>query len=226
MAKKENKVVDEAIALDVQLNKSEQFIEKNLKKILCGIAAVVVVVGCYFGWNAYMNNQEEKAQAAIAKPQQTFAMGQYELALAGDSITGEGFLKIISDYSGTKTANLAKLYAAICYANTQKYDEAINMFDSYSAKGDDAISPAAIAQLGHCYIEKGETQKGIDCLVKAAKEADNAAVSPVFLLQAGQMYEIQGENDKAVELYKQIKEKYFQSQLNAEIDKYIEHATK
>ena len=44
MAKNKNNNKEEAIALDVELRKSEAFIEKHLKKILIVLAAVIVVV--------------------------------------------------------------------------------------------------------------------------------------------------------------------------------------
>ena len=75
-------------------------------------------------------------------------------------------------------------------------------------------------------MKKGDKEKGVQTLIKAAKEADNDAISPVFLLQAGEVYESLGQNDKAVELYNQIKKQYFRSPLSQEIDKYIERATK
>ena len=69
-------------------------------------------------------------------------------------------------------------------------------------------------------------RSGIDMLLKAAKAASNDAISPVCLFQAAQVYEAEGENEKAVELYKEIKEKYFRSPVSADMDKYIERATK
>ena len=171
MAKKQIKKEEEAIALDVQLTKAEAFIEKNLKKILCGIAVVVVVVVAGFAWNHYMSGKEAEAQKAIAKSQKAFTQQKYDQALNGDGAVSKGFLNIIKEYSGTKTANLAKLYAAICYAKTEKYDEAIQMFEDYSVKDDEMVSPAALAALGNCYIQKGDNQKGADMLLKAAKEA-------------------------------------------------------
>ena len=226
MAKKEIKKEEEAIALDVQLTKAEAFIEKNLKKILCCIGIVVVVVVAGFAWNNYMNGKEAEAQKAIAKSQQAFTQQKYDQALNGDGAVSKGFLNIIKEYSGTKTANLAKLYAAICYAKTEKYDEAIQMFEDYNLKDDEMVSPASLAALGNCYIQKGDNQKGTDMLLKAAKEADNDAISPICLLQAAEVYEAEGKNEEAVALYKQIKEQYFRSPLSAEMDKYIERATK
>lgn len=227
MAKKKQETPkqEEAIGLDVQLNKSEAFIEKNWKVLAGALVAIIVVVSGIYLYKNYAAGKEVKAQAAIAAAQTAFAAQQYDQALKGEG-ANLGLLKVIDEYSGTKTANLAKLYAAVCYANTGKTDEAIKMFEDFSGKGDEMISPAAIGALGNCYIQKGQNEKGVDLLLKAAKEADNDAISPVFLLQAGEVYESLGQNDKAVELYKQIKEKYFRSQLASQIDMYIERATK
>ena len=223
---KTKKVSDEAIGLDVQLSKSEAFIEKNLKVILIALAAVIVVVAGIFIYKNYMKGQTEEANQAIAKSQTAFAQGQFEQALNGDGVQEKGLLKIIDEYSGTKTANLAKLYAGLCYVNLDKTDEAIKMLEAYSAQDDETVSPAAVEALGNCYVKKGDNQKGAETLEKAAKMADNDAVSPIFLMQAAQIYEELGNSDKAVELYEQIKTKYFRSQLAADIDKYIEAAKK
>lgn len=224
MAKKDKKV--ESIALDEQLTKSEAFIEKNLKTILMVIAAVIVVVAGIFIYRNHMANVEQKAQNAIAKSQTAFAQEQFEQALNGDGANDLGFLKIIDEYSGTKTANLAKLYAAICYANTDKVAEAIKMFEDFDAKDDQMVSPAALAALGNCYVKNGDSQKGAETLVKAAQKADNDAVSPLALRQAGEIYESLNQPEKALELYQQIKDKYFRSALAGEIDKYIERVSK
>lgn len=224
MAKK--KVSDGLIDFDVQLSKSEAFIEKHLKVILSVVVVIIIVVAGFFLYKYYINNQTEEANQAIAKSQMAFAQEQYEQALNGDGVQTKGFLKIIDEYSGTKTANLAKLYAGLCYANLDRVEEAIKMLEDYTAQNDQMISPSALEALGNCYVKKGENEKGAETLLKAAQQADNDAVSPVFLLQAGQIYENIGKADKAVELYKEIKTKYFRSPLASDISKYIERASK
>lgn len=228
MAKKNQKapVAEEQIALDVQLNKSEKFIEENWKKLGLGLLAIIVLVSAFFIYRHMAANKEIDAQKAIAAAQTAFAQQQYEQALNGDGAQAAGFLKVMKDYSGTKTANLAKLYAAICYANTDKVDDAIKMYEDFSQKDDQMVSPTSIAALANCYVKKGNNDKGVELLIKAAKAANNDAVSPVFLFQAGQIYEADGKADKALELYKQIKKDYVQSAVNQDIDKYIERATK
>lgn len=225
MAKKQQPKTEEPIALDVQLNKSEAFIEKNWKKIAIIIGAVIVIVTGFYIYKNQMADKELDAQKAIAIAQVAFAQEQYEQALNGDG-NSKGFVKIINEYSGTKTANLAKLYAGLSYAKTDKVDEAIKYLEDFSIQDDDIVSPSAIAALGNLYIQKGDNEKGIKTLIEAADKANNDAVSPVFLLQAGQVYESMNQSDKAVELYNTIKTKYFRSPVAQEIDKYIERATK
>lgn len=223
---KNKKASNEAIGLDVQLSKSEAFIEKHLKLILAILAVIIIVVSGIFLYRHYKANQTAEANVAIAASQNAFGMEQYEQALNGDGVQEKGFLKIIDEYSGTSTANLAKAYAGLCYLNLDKLDEAIKMLESFEPQDDQMISPSAIAALGNCYIKKGDNQKGAETLIKAANKANNDAVSPVFLLQAGEVYEELGNTDKALELYKEIKDKYFRSPLSAEIDKYIERVSK
>ncbi len=227
MTKKKNQQVktDEPIALDVQLSKGEAFIEKNWKKIAIAIAAVIVVVAGFYLYKNYMNGKELEAQKAIAGAQTAFAQQQYEQSLKGEG-NMKGFLKVIDEFSGTKTANIAKLYAGLAYAKTDKVDEAIKMLEDFSSQDDQMVSPSAIAALGNLYVQKGDSEKGLKTLLKAADAADNDAVSPVFLLQAGELYESMGQNDKAVELYNRIKKDYFRSPLSMEMDKYIERAKK
>lgn len=226
MAKnKQQQVKDEPIALDVQLNKGEAFIEKNWKKIAIVLGAIIVIVVGIYSYKHYLAAKDLEAQKAIAGAQTAFAQQQYEQSLKGEG-NMKGFLKIIDEFSGTKTANLAKLYAGLAYAKTDKTDEAIKMLEDFSTQDDDMVSPAAIAALGNLYVKKGDSEKGIKTLIKAAEEADNEAVSPVFLLQAGEVYESLGQNDKALELYNKIKKQYFRNPISQEIDMYIERATK
>ncbi len=229
MAKKQIKqqpqVSDEPIALDVQLSKGEKFIEDNWKKISAVLGAVIIIVVGTYIYKNYMAGKESDAQKAIATAQTAFSAQQWEQALNGDG-NSKGFLKIIDEFGGTETANLAQLYAGICYANTDKVDEAIKYLEDFSTKDDEMVSPTAVAALGNCYIKKGDNEKGAKTLIKAAEMADNDAVSPAFLLQAGQVYESLGNSEKAVELYNKIKKQYFRSALSHDIDKYIERATK
>ena len=222
----------EPIALDAQLTKAEAFFEKNGKIIIAVIVAVALIwVGLWL-FRSCNDKKEIEAQNAISLSQKAFANEQYEEALNGDKAASKGFVKIIDEYSGTKTANLAKLYAAICYFKQDKKDEAIKYLKDFDAEDDNTISPSAIAMLGNCMVDKNDKEGGAAKLVEAANAADNESLSPVFLRQAAFVYEDLKNTDKALELYKQIKEKYPQSVLcqgdenGTMIDTYIERLSK
>ncbi len=212
------------------------WIEKNGKLTGGIVIALVVLIGGYFAYKYfYIAPREEKAQAAIFKGETYFGIKAYSEALNGDNRGYIGFLRIIDEYSGTKTANLAKAYAGICYAQQKKYKEAIEYLNGFSA--DDAIvAPMATAAKGDCYVELGDLDKATQAFLQAAKIADrkakstegvNNTISPLFLMKAGVVYEQQKEYGKALEVYKKVKETYsnsYQTQ-SGEIDKYIERAT-
>ena len=163
----------------------------------------------------------------MAKAQDHFQNGNFEQALNGDSLGTVGFLKIANDYSSTKAGNLAALYAGLCYANMDKWEEAAQYLEKFDSKDDQMISPAAMGALGNAYAHLNQLDKAVSTLVSAAEKADNNSISPTFLIQAGQILESQGKKAEALKLYKQVKEKYFESMQTQyqTIDEYIERVS-
>lgn len=218
------------------LMKSEAFAMKYRKAIIIAVAAIIIAVVGGFLYKAYVAQpREEKASTALAKGQEYFDAEQFDKALKGDGTGYAGLLNIISDYSSTDAANLANLYAGLCYANLNKWDDAVKYLDAYSPADDAMVSPAAIAALGNAYAHVNQLDKAIDNLEKAAEMADkqakdgvNNSIAPTFYLQAGILLESQGKKDKALELYQKIKSNYANAQLvqSQEIDKYIERASR
>ena len=231
-----NKNAQDALNVEDQLSKSEAFFDKNKKTILIAIAAVVLVIAGFFLYKAYVSGpREDKASTALAKGQEYFNNEMFDKALNGDGAGYAGFVKVADDYSGTDAANLANLYAGLCYANLNKWQEAVNSLEAYSASSDAMVSPAAQAALGNAYAHLNQLDKAVDALKKAAKMADakaeddtNNSLSPTFLLQAAEILESQGNKADALEIYQNIKKNYVNSALvqSQEIDKYIERASR
>ena len=218
------------------LVKPEAFAMKYRKAIIIAVAAIIIAVVGGFLYQAYVAQpREDKASTALAKGQEYFDAEQFDKALKGDGTGYMGLLNIINDYSSTDAANLANLYAGLCYANLNKWNDAVKYLDAYSPADDAMVSPAAIAALGNAYAHKNQLDKAIDNLEKAAEMADkqakdgaNNSIAPTFYLQAGILLESQGKKDKALELYKKIKANYVNAQLvqSQEIEKYIERASR
>lgn len=204
----------------------ESFLDKNKKAIIYGIIAVLVIITGIIVYNNYVAApRAEKASTKLSKGQEYFGMEEYNKALNGDSTGYEGFIKIASDYSSTDAGNLANLYAGLCYAQLGKWTEATNYLEKFDQEDDQMISPAAEAALGNAYAHLEKYDEAVEHLKKAAEKADNNSLSPTFLIQAGEILESQGKKAEALELYKEIKQKYFNSMQYQTIDKYIERAT-
>lgn len=217
----DNKKKNESLELEEAITKSEAFVLKYKNQLIGGIAAIIIVIAgilCYK--NYYSNPREEKASAAMAKAEESFRNNDFETALKGAEGVS-GFTQIMDEYSGTDAAKIAKAYAGECYAKLGQYKEAVEMLEGFN-EGDQMISPAIKGTLGNCYAQLGQLDKAVSTLLDAAKMADNSSLSPVFLIQAGEILESQGKKDEALKAYEQVKEKYFQSSLYSEIDKYIE----
>lgn len=231
MEKKKEEVLD----MNENLEKAEAIVVKYKKPIIVSVVAVVVIVVAAVLYNVLISGpRADKASTALAKGQEYFNSEQFDKALNGDGASYAGFVKIASDYSGTDAANLANLYAGLCYANTGKWAEAVSYLEKYSSAGDMMVSPAATAALGNAYAQTGNVDKAISTLKKAADMADgkadggiNSSISPTFLIQAGELLESQGKKADALKLYQDIKKKYVNAAVvqSSEIDKYIERVT-
>jgi len=216
MAKNEKKVELQDNELDVQINKSEEFVQKNQKTIFGVFAAIVLIVAAVWGWNALSNSKNAKAQDNIWRAQALFDQGQYQDAL-------EEFESVIDEYGSTKAGNLAKAYAGLCQKNLGNYDEAIKMLADYDGN-DNVVAPAILSALGDCYVnqENADNKKAAETFMKAAKAADNAQYSPLFLKKAGLAFEAAGDNEAAAKAYQAIKDNWAETSLAQTIDKYIE----
>ena len=211
--------------MEETLNKHEAFFLKYQKQVIGAVIALVVIVAAGILYHTYVAvPNAEKASTSLAKGQEYFAVEQFDKALNGDSTGFVGFAKLAADLGGD-AGNLANLYAGLCYAKLDKWQEAINFIEKFDDKGDQMISPAALGALGNAYAHVNQLDKAVSTLKKAAEKADNNSLSPTFLIQAGEILESQGKKDEALKLYQTVKDKYYNSMQYQTIDAYIERAS-
>ena len=215
-----------APTMEESLNQSEAFFLKYKKAIIGAVIAIVVIIAGVILYTTYVSGPKEiNASTAIAKGQEYFAAADFEKALNGDSASFKGFVKLADEYSSTAAGNLANLYAGLCYAKLDKWEDAVKFLENYDGSDDQMISPAAEGALGNAYAHLNQLDKAVSHLKKAAEKADNNSLSPTFLIQAGEILESQGKNDEALKLYQIVKEKYFNSMAFQTIDAYIERVS-
>ena len=212
--------------MEQSLNQSEAFFIKNKKAVIAAVVAIVVIIAGVVLYKTYVSGPKEiKASTAIAKGQQLFMADNYQQALNGDSASFKGFAKLADEFSGTAAGNLANLYAGLCCAKLNKWEDAAKYIEKFDGADDQMISPAAEGALGNVYAHLNQLDKAVSHLKKAAEKADNNSLSPTFLIQAGEILESQGKNDEALKLYQEVKDKYFNSMAYQTIDGYIERVS-
>ena len=202
------------------------FFDKHKKTIISAVIAALVIVAAVSTWQWWKNSQQLAASEAMFQAQEYFASGDYDKALNGDATGAAGFLSVADEYSSAKAGNMALLYAGVCYAKMEKWQEAIDRLEDFSAEDDMMVSPAALGALGNAYANTDQNDKAVSLLEKAASKADNNTLSPLYLIQAGEIYEAMNNKEAALKCYQTIKSKYQRSPQWQEIDKYIERASK
>lgn len=185
------------------------------------LAVLIIGFGAWFAYDAWViQPKEEKAQDAVFKAQEYFAQDSLRKALDGDGIN-KGFLSVIKNYSGTKTANLAKYYAGVCDLKLGSFSEAVKYLEDFSTDSK-PVQMASYGCLGDAYSELNKKTDAIDAYKKAAttfeEDKDNSAE---YLFRAALLSEVLGKNKEALDMYKEIKEKYSGTQRGSQIDKYI-----
>ena len=217
----ENNTTTETGAQDELLTKASFFWEDYGKKILIGLAVVLVVVGAFLAYRAFVSGpNEEKASEAMFRAEEYFRQDSVSAALNGDNVN-PGFLKIISKYDGTKAANMAEFYAGSCYMKLGDFANAAKHLKEFSTDSKQ-VQARATSLLADAMSEQGKKAEAADQYAKAGKMFDKDDYnSPEYLFRAGYLYESLGKNKEAIEMYSLIKEKYARSERGFEIDKYL-----
>lgn len=224
MSKKHDEENSEVI-VDVQevYSKTEHFVENNKKNLSIIVGGIVVVIALYLGYTKmYIAPMEIEAQSSMFMAEKYFEQDSLQKAINGDGLN-YGFIDIVDEYSGTKSANLAHYYLGICYLKTGDYEGAIEELNSFSSD-DVMVSSVALGAIGDAYMELGEVDKAISHYEKAAKNNPNNLTTPMYLFKAGIGYEELGDYGKAHENYSVIKKEYAESSEGRTIEKYLARA--
>jgi tetratricopeptide (TPR) repeat protein len=211
----------EPVEVDV-VEKARGFWEKYSKTITIVSSAVIVLVGGFLAYKyLYQLPNEEKAREEIYRAEDSFRKDSFALALNGNGTT-PGFLKVISKYSGTRTADLANYYAGVCYLQTGDYNNAVKYLSSADAHGAKQLEAKIEGLLGDAKAELKKNDEAIAHYKKAGTifEQDQA-LSSEYLFRAGLLLEMSGKTKEAVELYQTVKDKYPRTEKGFLVDKYL-----
>ena len=192
-------------------------------KIIIGVGGgLLLLVGGYYVYQNYFEKpKEEKAADAMFKAEEYYRLDSINLALNGDGQYA-GFLRIISKYGGTDAANLARFYAGSCYLKLDDNTNAIKQLKEFSTDAKQ-IQQRAYKLLGDAHADLGKNAEALNYYKKAAHyfEEDQANSAEALFMAAYLSDRVLKNQKEAIELYKELKEKYPQTQQGMEADTYL-----
>lgn len=202
--------------------RANDFWGRYSKIILIASAAIIVLCGGYLAYKYLVKGpKEEKAVEAIFKAEEYYRLDSLKPALNGDGINA-GFLKIISNYGGTKAGNLAKFYAGDIYLKTGDFNNAVKYLKDFSTDAKQ-IQARAYKLLGDAYAEQGKNADALDNYKKAAHhfEKDDANSSEYLFTAAYFADRVLKNKETAIDLFKELKEKFPRTEKGFEAEKYL-----
>ncbi|MDP5120141.1 MAG: tetratricopeptide repeat protein [Spirosomaceae bacterium] len=199
-------IIESAEALKQEINKAEGFLKKNQKLLVIIAAAIIGVVVGYFGYNYWMDTQNQEAQVAMVDA--TFAYEADSLSQALNGVGGgDGMLTVADDFGSTKAGNLAHFYAGTALMKQGKFDEAIEHLEDFSSK-DLVLQGKAYALIGDAYMEKGNASEAAGFYKKAAGYQSNKFLTPGYLMKLALAQETAKDNAAAIKTYDALIQDY------------------
>jgi len=235
----ENKVVEVTPVASEQVETTDRvkgFWEQYSKPIIyIGTAIIVLVIGWYAYQSQVVGPKEEKASELIFPAENIFekmATGGFSkdsvnIVLNGADLQGKkvtGLLKIIKDYGGTAAGNRAKYMTGASYLHIGEFDKAVKYLSDFDGNNASQVESKAYVLLGHAYAEQNKKEDALANYKKAAtvNGKDEFFAADALLLAAGYAEAI-ANNKEAIDLYKELKEKYPSNIAvqNGEVDKIL-----
>jgi len=201
--------------------KAKDFWSKYQNPVMIAAVAIIVLIGGYYGYKKYFQQpKEEKALDAIFKAEEYYRMDSLQKALNGDGLS-LGFVKVVDKFGGTKAGNLARFYAGDCFLRTGDFNKAVKYLEDFSTS-QKQVQARAYKLTGDAYAELGKNDEAISNYKKAAHHfTEDNNNSAEYLFFAAALSEKSGKTKEAIELYKELKDKFPGTSQSNEADKFL-----
>lgn len=220
---------------DTVLNAKGFWDEFSKPIIYIGSTIILLIVGWY-GYKTFIAEPKEKeaselvfaAENLFGKMAATgFSKDSVNLVINGGDLEGKkitGLLKVINNFGSTAAGNRAKYMTGASYLHIKEFVKAIKYLEDFDANGANQVQSKAYLMLGHAYAEQKKTSNALDFYKKAASVNDkDEFFAADALLTAAAYSDAIGNNKEAINLYREVKEKYPSnvSVQNGEIDRHL-----
>ncbi len=199
--KKEALKAQKALELAATPAFSKEWIEQHFNRILAGLVALCLVLGGFWGFNAYGQSKERRAQVDYAKVLQRWPGDDNSTRQAWEKLIPE-LEKFLADHSGTAPVKDAQLDLARAYFQIQQYENALNWNKKVldQAAGDQGLKILAQYQQAFTYEALGKTDEAI-ALWNNLKGTESSELKKEADWNLARLYAQKGEYAKAAEQY-------------------------
>lgn len=218
----DKKIVQGQDSGEVVIAKAKDFWGKYGKVLSIASIVVILAIGGWYGYQNFIKGPKEaKAEEAIFKAEEYFRLDSVNLALNGD---GQylGFLKISDKYSGTAAGNRANFCAGVCYIHLNENEKAIKYLKKFSTSSK-LVQARAYKLIADAYGDLGNNKEAFDYYKKAGHEfeKDQANSAECLFMAAYLAQRSLNDTKAATELYKELKEKFPNTQQAYDADNYL-----
>ena len=202
--------------------------------LAAAVLAVVIVAVGYFGWRFYTDRQTVRATAAldIATKAYSARIGAVpdpndpsepfyptEAARAEDAV--QKFSVVAEKYPNTNPGRLAAYYAALCYEDLERHNQALEQLTKLSSGKDKELAAMAQYQTGVIYERTGKIAEAVKVFRALADHSSVFVPRPLVLLELAETLR-QSNPKEAASVYEQLKKEFPNTPVAEEADRGLE----
>jgi tetratricopeptide (TPR) repeat protein len=197
------------------------------------LAVVVVGIG-YGGWRFYTDRQTVQATAVLDVATKSYsarigaapdpndpgeAFYPTEAARAEDAV--HKFSAVAEKYPNTNPGRLATYYAALCYEDLERHNQALEQLKKISSGKDKELVAMAQYQTGVIYERTGKPADAAKVFRDLAEHASVFVPRPLVLLELAETLR-QSDPKAAAGVYEQLKKEFPNTAISEEADRGLE----
>jgi hypothetical protein len=202
--------------------------------LAAAILAIVVVAVGYFGWRFYIDRQTVQATAALDLATKAYSarIGAVpdpndpsepfyptEAARSEDAV--QKFSAVADKYPSTNPGRLAAYYAALCYEDLERNNQALEQLKKVSSGKDKELVAMAQYQTGVIYERTGRTAEAVKVFRDLSDHSSVFVPRPLVLLELAQTLR-QSDPKQAASVYAQLKLEFPNTPISEQADRALE----
>jgi predicted negative regulator of RcsB-dependent stress response len=202
--------------------------------LAAAVLAVAIVAVGYFSWRFYTDRKTVQATAALDVATKAYSArvgaapdpndpGEpfypTEIARAEDAV--QKFSAVAEKYPNTNPGRLAAYYAALCYEDLDRHNQALEQLKKISSGKDKELVAMAQYQIGVIYERTGKTADAVKVFRDLSDHPSVFVPRPLVLLELAETLR-QSDPKQAADVYGQLKKEFPNTAVSEEADRGLE----